>query len=584
VLRRVTGLLERHRDTLLVVLLVSLATMLFRQVLSEDWNSIFQQAFHGWDEAVNSAVSANLTRRFFPAMVRLHSLYGPRDWAEGPYWLHIPPPFAYVPWLFFKLDGQVTIEMKRLSYAALAWVTALAFIWIVHASARHVRATLAAGFAAMAWLCSPFTRALIRGDEFGASDLLLAFCSVVALGALLSYGGRPREERLALGWRPLLWFAALTVSPFVAKSVLGALPVAFLFGWMIWDARGFGRVARMYCAALAGLVAADQLVLYLSDPETYRAELLMPFAHVTRNFENWQRPWDFFFTDYLPKNYLAGHATLGAWVFLCAAAAFLSRRPSGERAQHPQNLAIAWFVANLIVVSAIRSKAPNFIFQSWLFALFFAADSLAQWLLETPWVAELRRWTAAPAPRVGLAWAVGLSAVFFALRASKLTRSLGAKVRETRARSADSYPPSPAFAFAEQLRHELGARDLVLYSGKDAAFSWFRYPVLFVTGTETRVVRDLNERVPLRALQAKYDRIEIVFSPGETPPPVPAFARADKVGDYARVVVPIAGWTEAWVAAHAQALAQLPGFRQLLGVREEADPAAEREIALPQGR
>src|SRR3989344_6576258 len=122
----------KYRKALAVLVLCLAFSTLFIRNTKNDFPLIFKKDLLAHDESSNSVVAANVTRKFFPPMVRVNPLITEQgNWMEGPYWQHIPPLFAYVPYLFFKLDGQVTIEVKRLSYAFVTLLTGLLFIFSV---------------------------------------------------------------------------------------------------------------------------------------------------------------------------------------------------------------------------------------------------------------------------------------------------------------------------------------------------------------------------------------------------------------------------------------------------------------------
>ena len=110
-----------------------------------------------------------------------------KDWMEGPYWQHTPPLFAYIPLPLFKIDGQVTIEIKRLSYALMVLFGGIIFILSIAKFDKNYLATIAATLAATIWVKTPFTRNLITGLDFGALDIVWAFAVICCFAALCLY-------------------------------------------------------------------------------------------------------------------------------------------------------------------------------------------------------------------------------------------------------------------------------------------------------------------------------------------------------------------------------------------------------------
>src|SRR5438552_10220932 len=125
--------MQKYQKPFAVAILMMIFTTWFLYNTKSDFPLIFKKDLLAHDESSNSVVAANITRKFFPPMVRVNPLNEQQgNWMEGPFWQHIPPLFAYVPYLFFKLDGQVTIEVKRLSYAFLILLSGLLFILFVY--------------------------------------------------------------------------------------------------------------------------------------------------------------------------------------------------------------------------------------------------------------------------------------------------------------------------------------------------------------------------------------------------------------------------------------------------------------------
>jgi len=110
----------------------------------------------------------------------------------------------------------------------------------------------------------------------------------------------------------------------------------------------------------------------------------------------------------------------------------------------------SWFAFNLLVVSFIRSKSPNFLFQSFLLALFFILVLL------------------------GRAW----SREFQLARLSRVS---------------PASPRSALFEVAERFRDQgWDTRDLLILD-TDGDSEWQTYGFLFVSGVETRTLGQLRD-------------------------------------------------------------------------------------------
>ena len=170
----------------------------FALVMARDWHNIARRDLYAYDETVQSTVAANLTRRAFPPMVQINSLINEQgDSMEGPYWQHIPPMFAYMPLPLFAIDGSVSIEMKRLAYAIILLISGMCFIISVSRFEQSRLANAAAAFAAIFSIMTPFTRNLVSGAVFGASDILLARTVVLCLWLFFgTSNSRPLTSRL----------------------------------------------------------------------------------------------------------------------------------------------------------------------------------------------------------------------------------------------------------------------------------------------------------------------------------------------------------------------------------------------------
>src|SRR3989344_1326558 len=181
-------MINRYQRQIVLAIFFMVFASWFSHNVKSDLGLIFQKDLLAHDESSNSVVSANITRQFFPPMVRVNPLNDQQGiWMEGPHWQHIPPMFAYVPYLFYQFDGHVTIEAKRLSFAFLILLTGLLFTTIVYAFSKNLLCAFSAFVASVLWISTPFTRELITGYAFGVSDITLSFASVLGFGGLLWY-------------------------------------------------------------------------------------------------------------------------------------------------------------------------------------------------------------------------------------------------------------------------------------------------------------------------------------------------------------------------------------------------------------
>ncbi len=429
---------------------------------------------------------------------------------EGPYWQHIPPLFAYVPYLFFKLDGQVTIEVKRLSYAFVTWLTGLLCIFAVYRYKKSLLAALSATIAALFWINTPFTHELITGYAFGVSDIVLAFTVVASFGAIIWYlRGQGAGDRVQYPLWKLALMSAIVALPIIAKNLLGAIPPATFFALLIWDHRSLNKKVATAVLNFLGLLLIAFLPLYFSSPETFKKEIIVSFLHFT-NLEGWDRPWHWYLTNYLPRRYLFGWT----WVYyggLILASIYNIRLLMTKKTSRPVRVTIAisaiWFFWNLVGVSLVTSKTPNFIYQSYLLSLFFIVYSLlvsisnvvrdrSQRILKEGFGAKLGMVVLAVSILVTGYEAVRFVQVFHAQRAQ-----------------AYNYQSEHEkfYQLAENLRDKgLDTRDLVIINNPPDD-CWARYYILFLTGTEAKTLLEMHfNSVSYESIKKKYRYIYYV--------------------------------------------------------------------------
>ncbi len=487
----------------------------FSHNLKTDLKLVFQKDLLAHDESSNSVVSANITRKFFPPMIRTNPLVEePGNWMEGPYWQHIPPLFAYVPYLFYELDGGVSIEVKRLSYAFLILLTGLIFITIVYSYSKSLLAAGAATAASILWINTPFTHELITGYAFGVSDITLAFSAVCAFGAILLYLYADKAERLNYSWRRLAAIAALVAMPILTKNLLGAIPAAVFFVLLLNDQRRLSRQVINGLSAFIAVLVIYYLPLLIASPQTFQQEILVSFFHAG-NYEGWGRPWHYYVTNYLPQRYLFRWT----WVFgagiVIASLTLLYRYKKLDARNKKQNtllaLSLIWFVANLTAVSLISSKIPNFIYQSYLFAIFAICLAVASYL---------DRWKfeqfSSQTFRIGLATAAVLVFIFTVRSYVRLDNRLS-----------DQRAVAYAYDTEREKFYQVGEwmqgngvnpKDLTIVRVSDND-CWLRYNILFLTGAESKTVLEMSFNLPDGdTLKQKYERLFVVVNKSEVVP------------------------------------------------------------------
>lgn len=507
--------MKYQKPIILTILLLVFATW-FSYNIKNDFRLIFQKDLLAHDESSNSVVEANITRKFFPPMVRVNPLNDEQgNWMEGPFWQHIPPLFAYVPYLFFKLDGQVTIEVKRLSFAFLTLLTGLLFIFSIYKYKKSLLAAFAATIAAILWVNTPFTHELITGYAFGASDIVLAFTIVCAFAGVIWYLRGEGEERREYSFWKLGSIALLVALPIMAKSLLGAIPAATFFGLLVWDYKAINKKFFISVGAFFAFLLLYFLPLYFSSPATFKSEILVPFFHF-QALEGWGRPWYYYLTNYLPLRYLFGWTWayyLGLVVAITYNVRFFISKREGRRIRITLVVSLLWFVWNLLAVSLVTSKVPNFIYQSYLLSLFFIVYSL---ISATPDLIRGPLQLLKPngdnrgsGSQLALGWALVLVLIFTLFFAGHSYWSGFQLFKTTRAAQYNYQTEHEKFyQLGEKLRRQgIDTQDLVIvYNPPNDC--WERYYILFLIGAESKTLLEMYfNNVSNDVIRQKYRAI-----------------------------------------------------------------------------
>lgn len=498
--------MDTRNQILGVVILVVIFTGLFARNFRSDLPLIFKKDLLAHDESSNSVVAANITRKFFPPMVRTNPLVEQQgNWMEGPFWQHIPPLYAYVPYIFFQLDGQVTVEVKRLSYAFVLFLTGIIFILGVYRFRKNLLAAAAATVAAALWIKTPFTHELVTGYAFGVSDIVLAATVVISFVSILWYLREEQTERQNYSWQKIMLLGFVVALPIMAKNLLGAIPVAtFLF--LLFRDNRFSKKFWFALASFLGLLAIYYLPLLISSPETFQSEIMVSFLH-GNNYEGWGRPWYWYVTNYLPERYLFGQTGLYfAGLLLGGCTLFFNKLERKDRII--LGLSGLWFIWNLFAISMVESKIANFIFQSYFLSIFFITYSVFL-LLRKYILPHLRIKPTVLQSEAGLAWLL----IIILVLAGVEFNSFFDNMRQQRAQTY-SYATEREkfFQTAEELRAiGLTDKDIVIVRVSDND-CWFRYNTLFLTGAESKTLLEMNFGYSGERIQQKYRNMYFVIT------------------------------------------------------------------------
>lgn len=502
---------QKSLQIIFALTLVLIFSAFFLQNLSGDLPLIFKKDLYAHDESSNSVVAANVTRKFFPPMVRINpQVFEPGNWMEGPFWQHIPPLFAYVPYLGFILDGKISIEVKRLSFAMIEWLTGVIFILVVLMYSKSLFAGLAALFSSYLWIKTPFTRELVTGLAFGVSDILLAFTVICSFAGILWYLSREKEERIQYSAKQLFVLVFIFSLPIITKNLLGLIPIMTFLIILFYDQKGFNKKVLFSLFSFLFYLILYFLILFLSSPATFINEFLVSIRHLN-NYEGWGRPFAFYITDYLPHRYLGKYSTFFYFVFIFALA-LLPLRKKSRIIHNLLGLSSLWFLWNLIAVSFIISKVPNFIFQSYLLGLFFVVYSLfliLQFYGKPFWDkiilnSKIQIWSQKFAVLLLIC-----SLLFAALSLTSFVKNLKAQKA-----SAYSYQSEHEkfYQLAEFLQSKnVNYRDITVinYPPDDC---WLRYYILFLTGAESKILLEIYFNPQTSRLKSNYENIYYITS------------------------------------------------------------------------
>lgn len=485
---------------------------IFINILNKDWKFISQKVLRGHDESVNSVVAANITRKFFPPMVRVNPLFDePKSWMEGPYWQHVPPLFTYIPWPLFKLDGFVSIEMKRLAYALVLFFAGILFMGTVYYFERTYVTLLSATLASIIFINTPFTKLLISGIAFGASDMVLALSLVCSFCVILWYLQKPRITRNKYTYLKLIFISILISFPIEVKNLLGAIPPTTFFLLLLYDQGAINLKFILSLISFLSVIFVYFGTFYISSPATFLSEIYVPLAHFG-NFEGWARPWYFFITDYIPNLYLGSYSLFFTFSLILGFYLIIKKKIQGKK-RKLLILSLLWFIWNLISVSLIQSKAPNFIYQTYIFGLFFSVYSSLLILSKLSIYRIILR--KVESLRINYKWKsslVYLLIIVIAMIFIKEGKDFITNISIVRAEPYQyNYLEEDFYKFGESMQKAgYGTSDIFILNATPFD-CFFRYYLLFLTGAEARTFDEVYDNVNISDFKARYKKLSLVI-------------------------------------------------------------------------
>lgn len=470
----------------------------------------FEKNLYSYDECLNSVVSANLYRDFWNPSVRINSLVEEyQGWTEGPQWQHIPPLFAYVPLPLFWLDGKVSIEMKRLSYVIVSYLMFALMILYFSSYLKNSLLTLATFFVSVLWTNSPFVKGLLQGGYFGFSDIVLVFSISISIIYLIHFLVYKRQEFYALNELSFVFYGFIFALPLIVKNVLGGLPIFLFFLLLLKTYKHFNRYILTFLLSVFFFLGLHYGIQFFKNPEVFRNEFLFSFDHFG-DVEGWERPWHYFLSNYLPNLYLKPmlfHPFIT--ILVSTIIYYLKKRQSyNYKDKVLLDLLLIFSMLHIVAISFISSKSPNFLLQSFHFILIFVIYNM---LLIANRKISFSNFLLKKCTLIFVSILCAVSMFYFVNKFKS-------------ERQQNSVSAHPYFLLSEEISRKLQPTlsDIFLtYTDSKTQLSsgadfWMRYYILFVTGTESR---EIKEFISLKnEIHKNFERYFIITKADFEPP------------------------------------------------------------------
>jgi hypothetical protein len=308
------------------------------------------------------------------------------NWQDGPYWQHIPPLYMYVPLPFINIlnDGVPDASIIRISYISVMFLALIIFITAVYLLERNIFALIASTLASIILVnFTDFAGRLMTGYAFNHSDIVLFGSVVCSFFAILWYLQKEKSERLKYSILKISFIAIIVTLPMVIKTFLGAIPLAtFLFLILKDNKKLFNKKILFSFLTPLIVLLVFYLPLYFASPDTFSREFLTPFNHINGK-EGYIFPWHFYVSYLLPYDYFKIDKLFYYIGFIISVIIFFVMKLN-RKTKNILLLSGVWFVWNLIVISITSSKIPNFIFQTYIYFLFFIIYSFTLLIKKIP--------------------------------------------------------------------------------------------------------------------------------------------------------------------------------------------------------
>ncbi len=509
-------LLEKRvlRNTLITVSVCALFSAVFFSMFTDRAREIVDPEFRSGDEVFNGAVTANLTRDAFPPMVRLNPLITKQGhWTQGPYWQHIPPLFLYVPLPFFELfnNGEPDQGLLRLSYITILYLTCIIFIVGIASLEKNRTAIISAFIACTLLLLTPFTLNNALGYVINHSDSVLLLSTTLSLIALLYYLRRPQAKRLEYSPYTIALIAFIVTLPIVVKTALGAIPLAFFTLFIVRDTKKLfsKKIALVAFTSIATLLVAYG-PLYISSPETFIKEMMTPFNHLSGKGEGPIHPWNYYFTHSLPNDYL-GALTIPFCILLVWSMYLSIKYPFPRTTRNTLLITLIWFIWNFIAISSAATKVPNFLFQSYLFILFFVTYTPLRFLTLT--IYNNRKNLTIKKSKSSTTFYIAGSLFLICIGTYSGFLFVKAIHNERLQAPTDSNREDRYNTLGRELKERgVNRNDLVIIASNVSTKSRSKYYVIFQTGAESEIWQTIKDRkVKSITIAERYKNVYLVL-------------------------------------------------------------------------
>ncbi|MHB8509988.1 MAG: ArnT family glycosyltransferase [Candidatus Dormibacteria bacterium] len=305
-----------------------------------------------WDEAVHAVVARRIMQHpLLPTLYDIDVFPAPSllDWQHAHIWIHLPPLGLWASALSLKVLGlsPLALRLPGVGFCVVGMLATYEIGRRISGVACGLVAAVVAGYAPYALLVS-------QGYVFGdlTDTPLLALGPVIILLVLLYRPSGSTWWMVAAG--------AVQGGAVLAKGPFGLATAAVTVCLLSLPHGDFGDWRRrrrgLLCFAAATVVVALPYYLYVANafPAVYAVESAnwkLAFFH---DYENWGRPWDFHFTEYLYSLYGSAPAILLVGGTILGAVMAIRQRKVADV------VGVSWVLAVYLPLTFAVSKADPF--------------------------------------------------------------------------------------------------------------------------------------------------------------------------------------------------------------------------------